>query len=238
MIKVLHGDDTGKSKKALNDALFTATKEFPDSIVTRFDDVQFDPVRAKESLLSASLFGATNVVVLDGVLQHPEGKDFYLSAIEWASTPNMVIVRETALHKDILDTLTSLGAEIQAFMPPVKMKDSGMNFVLADALLARDKRTAWVEFALQEKRGAVMEEMHGTIFWAFKTLYLVKSKSKEEAILAGVKDFSYRKNQNYAKNFIESELEDILGDLKDMYHRAHHGEAELGVLIEQFILKL
>jgi hypothetical protein len=122
--------------------------------------------------------------------------------------------------------------------PLKKIIEKKNNFAIADTVAARDKRSAWVEFTELRRAGAVMEEVHGMIFWAVKMLYLCATQTREEAMRAGVKDYTYRTYYPRTKKFLVSELEEKLSELKTMYHRAHQGDADLGLFLEQFLLKL
>ena len=108
--------------------------------------------------------------------------------------------------------------------------------MIADAIAARDKKTAWVEFVRAKSRGAAAEEIHGTIFWATKLLYLCAHCDKDEAIKAGVSPYNYQRYLTNSKKYLGHELEDRLRELKDMYHKAHHGEGDLDTLLEQYFL--
>jgi hypothetical protein len=83
-----------------------------------------------------------------------------------------------------------------------------------------------------------LEMVHGTVFWAWKSMYLCLTLPKEEVIKTGMKDFTYRNYSRFAQNYSTKELEDRLRELKEMYHRAHRGEGDFEVLLERFILNI
>jgi DNA polymerase III delta subunit len=110
------------------------------------------------------------------------------------------------------------------------------SFAMADALVARDKKKAWVEYRRTVESGSAPEEIHGTIFWAMKMLYLCAHCDKDEAIKAGVSAYNYQRYLLNSKKYLGNELDDKLRELKNMYHDAHRGEGDLDALLEQFVL--
>jgi hypothetical protein len=235
-IHIFLGDDTVRARATLTRLVEEAKVSDPTALVSRFDDVSFDAALVSEALQQQSIFGGGGIVVLDGILDHEGGEDFYREKNNLKNTPHAVFIRETNPNKEMYALLKEIGT-IEEF-PLRKIIEKNNDFAIADAVAMRDKRAAWVELVKQQRAGAAMEEVHGKIFWAVKTLYLCATQTKEEVLKAGVKDYTYRNYQPRAKNFLIHELEEKLSELKSMYHRAHQGDAELGLLLEQFMLKL
>jgi len=235
MIRAYIGADTQKAREAMRAAVEHELAQNGDVLVSRFNDVAFDAALAGEALSAQNLFGGGNIVVFEALLDHPDGEVFYRTML--TQTQNSVFLRETTGSKDFLAFLKSI-AEVSEFAPVKKFKKPENSFAITDAIGARDKKAAWVEFEKVRRQGAAMEEVHGTIFWAVKSMYIAATATKEEAIATGMKEFTYRTYLNFAKKYLVSELKEKLGELKEMYHRAHRGEGELDVALESFLLKL
>ncbi len=231
MITIFIGEDTQSARKALRKTLDEAKKE-GESNILRFSDVSFNASALNEAIFAQNLFGDKNIIVIDGILDDKEGVEYYSMALKDAS--NHVFIRETAPNKDILAVLKKIGGIVNEF-PLIKKKPEN-SFALADALTARDKKVAWIEYLRAVERGAVAEELHGTIWWATKLLYLCATLEKEEAIAAGVSIYSYQKYLTNSKKFLTNEIEDRLRMLKNMYHEAHRGEVDFDAALEQYIL--
>jgi DNA polymerase III delta subunit len=235
MIRAFIGLDTQKAREAMRSAVEREIAEQRDVLVSRFSDVSFDPALASDALGAQNLFGGGNIVVFESLLDHAEGEVFYRTMLPL--TQNTVFLREAEVNKDFLLFLNDI-AEVSEFTPVKKFKKPENSFALADAIGARDKKTVWVEFEKVRRQGAAMEEVHGTIFWAFKSMYITATVSKEEAFATGMKDYTYRTYLNFSKKYLHAELKERLGELKEMYHLAHRGEGELDILLEQFLLKI
>ncbi len=235
MIEVFTGEDTQKARKAARDAFDALREENPGAQVAHFNDVSFEMALAIDAFTSENLFGGGNILYFDGILDHPEGESFYRTTLK--ATDHLVLIRETALPKDLLAFFERI-AEIKQFDPVKKFEKRENSFAIADAVGARDKKRAWVEFEKVRRRGAAMEEVHGTIFWAFKSMYLAITLEKVDALKAGMKEFTYRTYYTFGKKYLIPELEGKLTELKDMYHLAHRGEGELDIALEQFLLRL
>lgn len=219
----------------MNAALADLLKATPDALVTRFNDISFDPSLAGEALVSQNLFGGGNIVIFEGILDTAEGENFYKTMLP--GTQNTVLIRENEISKEFLPEFKKM-AKIQEFVPVKKFKKPENSFAIADAIGARDKKATWVEFEKIRRRGGAMEEVHGTIFWAFKSLYIAATESKEEALQSGMKEYTYRTYLNFSKKYLVPELKTKLGELKEMYHLAHRGECDLESELELFLLKL
>ncbi|OGZ04997.1 MAG: hypothetical protein A2762_05140 [Candidatus Lloydbacteria bacterium RIFCSPHIGHO2_01_FULL_54_11] len=235
-IFVFLGSDGKRAREALGRVLNAEKTASPNATVTVFDDISFDSALIEEALGGVSLFGGRNVVVIDGILGNEGGEEFYLSSDTLPRSSNLVLIRETAPKKELRTRFLEWG-DIEEFSLK-EVSERLNNFLVADALAVKDKRLAWAEFTKLERSGASMEEVHGTIFWVVKVLFLCKTQTKDEAISAGVKEYTYWKYAPNAKRFLRSELEQKLSALKSMYHVAHEEDADLGIALEQFLLKL
>ncbi len=235
MIEVFVGEDTQRARKEARESFERAKSEYPDALISVFDDVSFDPDGARDAFASENLFGGINILYFDGILDDPLGESFYRNTIQ--DTTHLIIIREKMIPKDLLVFFQRI-AQIKDFSLIKKVENRDNGFAIADAVGVRDKKRAWVEFEKLRRHGAAMEEVHGTIFWAFKSMYITQVLSKSDALATGMKEFTYRNYYGFAKKYLKKELEDKLSELKDMYHHGHRGEGELEVLMEQFLLRL
>ncbi len=235
MLQLFIGEDTQKARKDAKESFERAKGEYPEALISAYSDVSFDPDNAKDSFVSENLFGGINILYFDGILDDPEGESFYRNTIQ--DTMHLVIIREKTMPKDLLLFFQRI-AEIKEYPLQKKVEKRDNGFAIADAVGARDKKRAWVEFEKLRRHGPQMEEVHGTIFWAFKSMHIALTLPKPEALATGMKEFTYRNYYGFAKKYLKKELEDKLSELKDMYHMGHRGEGELEVLIEQFLLRL
>lgn len=235
MIDVFLGEDAKKARESARNAFQLAREEYPDASVTLFDNLTFDVMTANELFNAENLFGGVNILYFDSILEHPEGESFYRTSLK--ESEHIIIVRETNPPKDLKAFFERIGnvKEFPLFQPVAKRENS---FALADAIGIRDKKGSWVEFEKIRRHGGVMEEIHGTVFWAVKTMYLVATLSKADAIATGMKEYTYKNYYSYSKKYSVQELETKLRTLKDMYHLAHRGEGEFTILMEQFVLDL
>jgi DNA polymerase III delta subunit len=235
MIRAYIGEDTLKAREVMRAAVAHELAQNGDVLVSRFSEISFDATLAAEALGAQNLFGGGNIVVFEALLDHPLGEEFYRTMLP--KTQNTVFMRETEGNKDFLVFLKAI-AEVQEFSLVKKFKKPENSFAIADAIGARDKKAAWVEFEKVRRQGAAMEEVHGTIFWAVKSMYIAATLPKEEAMATGMKDYTHRTYLNFSKKYLIPELKEKLGELKEMYHLAHRGEGDLDTAIELFLLRL
>lgn len=228
------GNDTMAARQNLHLTLTRLQEEMPNASLIKLDNESFSFDAALDAMLEGNLFAPKNIIIFDDILMHPEGEKFYTK--HDLNSDHVIIVRETAPKKVVLDKLAKYG-DVKTFS--YKKEEPKINsFALADAIMLKEKATAWLEFEKTRRRGEPMEAVHGMIFWAFKTLTAIATLPKAEVLAAGVKDFTYRRGLEGVKKYTADEIVGRFDDLKDMYHKAHRGECDLEYSLEQFILKL
>lgn len=87
------------------------------------------------------------------------------------------------------------------------------NFAIASAFERRDKINTWIIYRDTISRGESPEAISGILFWKIKNMILVGTK-----------------------HFTKEELKRQSSDLISLYHRAHLGEIDFVIGLEQFIL--
>jgi hypothetical protein len=162
---------------------------------------------------SVSLFGGSPVVVLDNVFK---SENFTLSSEDLE-----ILKDSTTTFVFIEDKLPAMEAKkykkygiIEDFNTAVLKQAPKTNvFGIADAFARRDKIGTWVIYREAILQGSSPEEISGIIFWKIKTMLL-----------------------NGTKVFGIDELKKISSELVDLYHKAHRGDCDFTIGLEQFIL--
>mgnify|MGYP001566822422 CR=1 FL=1 len=238
MIKFYIGEDTQNARKSLRKEVELARKESPYSLYVRFDETSYDSGNALDAFSGGGMFNPWNILIFEDISEHEDGESFYESILpQFIDTEHRVFIQEKKLNKKIFDKFKDK-ATILDFAPPKKKEIIQNNFAIADAIGAKDKKNIWVEFEKARRSGRAMEEVHGTIFWAFKSLYICRTMEREEALASGMKEYTFRTYKNYSKNYLVDDLKRILTELKEMYHDAHRGDGDLGLALERMLLGL
>lgn len=228
------GNDTVSSRSALSSTLSRLQDEMPGASLVKFDDQTFNPASATDAMAEGNLFAPKNIIIFDDILLNNEGENFYLK--NKLESEHIILIRETSPKKAVITKLSEK-CEIQTFT--LKKPEENINtFALGDAVMVKDKKSAWVEFEKSRRRGEKMEAIHGMLFWVFKTLTEVATLSKAEVLAAGIKNYTYSRGVLGMQKYHKEEVYRYFDELKDMYHRAHRGECDLEYSLEQFLLKL
>ena len=233
MIQFYVGDNTELARKTARGAFELARSANNAGNAVYFDDVLFNFQEAVESLTGESLFGGENILYFDGILDHPDGEAFYRTILK--ETAHSVFVREKDPTKDLVGFFGRLGTVVE-FKLPKKFERIQNNFAIADALGQRNKKIAWIEYEKTRKLGVSVEEVHGMIFWAIKSMCIAGATTQTEAQKTGMKEFTYKNYHKFAEKYSSGELEHKLQDLKEMYHLGHRGEIDFEHAMERFIL--
>lgn len=233
MIHCFFGEDSQKARKEARVLFERLRSDNKSATASYFDDILFDMSAATDAFTSENLFGGQNILYFDGILEHTDGESFYRTILK--KTEHDVVIREVSPSKDLSVFFERLG-EVKLYPLMKRFEKRVDSFPVANALGARDKRASWVEFEKVRRSGTAMEEMHGTIFWAYKTMLIARLLDKKDALRGGVKETSYRTYSAHAQGYTIDELKDKITLLKDIYHKGHRGEGEMEDLLEQFIL--
>jgi hypothetical protein len=82
--------------------------------------------------------------------------------------------------------------------------------------------------------GAVAEEVHGVIWWQFKSIVIAsQTKSVKDS---GLSPYVYQKASRAADVWKGTELLQVMDRLMLMYHQAHRGEIDFATELEKFVL--
>lgn len=185
----------------------------------------------QESAAAQDLFGDTPVHVFREL--EDDVYEFLFENIElFAKSPNTLIVQVAKVLKKQKDICAK--ADIEIFEVK-KTEARGMpSFVLADDFLRRDKKAAFV--ALHDELATKPpEEVHGGLWYQMKNMALIFSGATEEE--SGIHPFVYKKIKSASKSFSKKECDEILKELLEMNHKAHRGEVDFEIALEQFVLK-
>ncbi|MHB8652215.1 MAG: hypothetical protein ACYC8S_03740 [Minisyncoccota bacterium] len=193
--------------------------------------------RAYEDFASGvTLFGGSQVFLMDEVLESAEGKETFCEATAvLAASPHLFVVRTGKLDKETEAVIKTTNAKLWDLSVSDKPKHGGFNiFSLADAFGERDKKRTWTLFAQAVEHGIAAEEIHGTLFWISKNMLAVKRVS--DPATTGLSPFVLSKAVRFSRNFSQSELEEIVHRMVTIYHDAHRGGAELDLELERMVL--
>ena len=162
---------------------------------------------------SVSLFGEYDSFVFDGLIKDDiiTFSDKELQSLKDSLTT--FIFLEEKLLAPVIKKYKKY-SEIEDFTTLVSKQAPKINtFSIADAFGRRDKVGAWVLYREAVSLGIASEEISGIIFWKIKTM-----------ILSGTQSFS------------KEELKRYSSELVSLYHKAHRGESDFVIGLEQFIL--
>jgi len=207
MIYMLCGNDNKKKNAYLKKLCKEEQLVFSQKEINITKDNIFDYAK------SVNLFGEYPTVVLEDVLKNEE---IVLSKedleILMKSSVIFVFFEEKLLSADLKKYQKY--AKIEDFSSSTTKQLPKMNvFNIADAFSRKDKMTTWMLYRDAISLGTPPEEISGIIFWKIKSM-----------ILTGTKIFSI------------DELKIRSSELVSLYHKAHRGELDFAIGLEQFIL--
>ncbi len=154
----------------------------------------------------------------EGEEESPKAKDFQDGLLEiaggLAQSPHTFVFDEEKLPVKIARALEEAGAKIELLEKPEKKEEFNV-FGLADALAKRDRKTLWLLLIKALRTGLAPENIAGVLAWKARTMLA-------SARTPGDREW----------------LQKVSRDLVVMYHDAHRGAGELGLLLEKFVLNV
>ena len=206
MIYILSGNDTKKKNAYLK-------KLYGVNLPVFVPEKEATKEMLFDYALSRSLFDESSVVVFENILKR---EDISLSLDDLLklkdSGTTLVFVEEKLLAGDIKKykkyaTIEDFSIESLKQVPRTNV------FGIAEAFSRKDKIGTWVLYRDAISKGVVPEEISGIIFWKIKTMLL-----------------------NGTRVFTIPELKRVSSELVSLYHKAHMGECDFVIGLEQFIL--
>lgn len=171
----------------------------------------------KEVIMSycynVDLFNKTKSIILENVLSDEEIVFKTGDIVSLKEAKTMFIFKEDKLLKTLQDKYKKY-ALIKVFEEKkIINKEKFKVFDMTDAFARKDKINTWTLYNKSIREGIEPEALAGVLFWKIKTM-----------ILSGSNIFNIK------------ELRHLSSKIISLYHKAHRGESDLSIGLEQFIL--
>lgn len=241
MLYVIHGTDTKKTRKKLSTMLDALQTKRPDATQLKMTPETWNEKELDEMISGIGLFVPKNIIVLDSLISNKESEECVLKRIgDFASSEHICVLIEGKLTKEEIKKLEKKAEKIEehnvaeSVDSVLKKKKAPETFAFADALLSRNKVRSWTIFQSLVEGSVAAEEIHGVLWWQFKSLFLVSTtKSAKEA---GLNPYVYQKCQGFMKQWKTEEVNEMMDRLVSMYHKAHRGQTDFMVELEMMCL--
>jgi hypothetical protein len=213
MIYLFAGEDTQK-KVASYERFLKSLPEPADIFFIHRSN--FDPGQIENFISGRGLFAQRCVVVFLSILEKEEITSFILEKLpRLGEAQNIFIFSESKLSKNILDSFKKARAELNIFELTEEKEEKFNNFILANALEARDKLKLWLYFRQAIKAGVELEPLAGILFWKIKDMFLKKN----------------------FKKFSGAELQNLAAKISILLPETRHRGQDAEIAFEQFILE-
>jgi hypothetical protein len=162
---------------------------------------------------SSSLFGEQSIFVFEDFIRDKEIELKDEEILPLKDSPNIFIFKEDKLLAPDLKKYKKYATIEDLSSTAIKQAPKVNVFGVADAFARKDKIQTWILYRDAVSLGVAPEEISGILFWKIKTMIL-----------------------NGTKVFTKDELKKRSSELVSIYHRAHGGEVDFTISLEQFIL--
>jgi DNA polymerase III delta subunit len=232
MLHLYYGTDT----TAIRQRAFAAvdTLVTPGVQVTRLESSNFSVGMMANLLGATSLFGGTELYVLD---TPSENSDFFREVASataaMAESNNIFVIIEGALlaaERKEFEKHAAVCTEVKR--PPQAQFDP---FKMAEALSKKDKKSLWVLLQEAQQAGVSAEEIIGILWWQLKTLRVAAVTATADE--AKMKSYPYDKAKRALRNFLPGELEKLAFELLRVYHDGHSGVRDINEGLEAWVLR-
>jgi DNA polymerase III delta subunit len=236
VIYFFHGSDKGRSLAKARELSSALVKKRPGALVFRVSVDPWDSGHFAELLVSGGLFAPAHVVAVNGALAIAAAAEEVLGALgAMRASENVFVWVEGEVDEAKLGQISAAAEKVVESRAPAKAAEPEANrFALADAIVGRDKKTAW-KLLVEALEDGAAEEVHGIVWWGVKSALLASRAATPEE--AGQKPFVHGKFRKMAAKWPEGELDRFGASLVDLYHRAHEGRGNLGRGMERLVLE-
>jgi hypothetical protein len=240
MLYVIHGTDTQKGRSKLQSLVGVLQSKRPDATLFRLSPENWNQGFLDEVLAGVNLFTSKNIIVLDSLISNKDLVEYIEERIvDFAESEHVCILFDSKINKALLTKLEKKAEKIEEHNLKVSsdegtVKKAPQTFAFADALASRNKVNSWKLFQELVADSLPAEEIHGVVWWQFKSIYL--AYDTRTAAEADMKPYTFSKCQGFKKNWKKDELNNFLDGLVDMYHKAHRGEVDFMIELERLCL--
>ncbi len=237
MIYILTGTDQIKRQKEIEKIRKAEGGESAFLLMTHlFEEGSLD---VYDELFSVrDLFGKKNFIRIKNwnndeglVSKIKEYSDFFLKE------KNILVLETDSFTKTIEKKLQKLEPTMVSVGDVSTKKESTALFALTDACLARDKKRAWTLFFDAKKRGVSPEEIHGLMWWQYKTLALVSKTPKKEWSSLGISPFVLKKIESSLIKYKKEDVTSIINEFFSLVYNARQHSRDSYNALELFILE-
>lgn len=237
MLALVYGSDGDARKKKRDLFISTIRKQHEGAVLVSITAPNVTQLFITETVFASDLFGTHRIIILSEPLQVPEFSgelSHVLENVQKRDDVSMLVIEEKLLKADV-EFYKKYTKDITLCDAPKKDSPAKSFFTLSDAIVARDKKKVWSEYRKAIDAEASEEEIAGLIFWALKNLALVASG--ETAQEAGLHPFVYQKTKTGLQVWDTNDLQKALGALIATLHEGRRNGLDVGVALEQFVLK-
>ena len=237
MLYVYYGEDIATVRAKVHATVTKMLSKNSDALYFRITPEDFANYNLEELTLSQGLFKNEYVVVFDSLLSESSTAEVVLAALEsLAEASHPFFIVESKLTAPVKKKLEKYAKSVQEVAGKKKDAKGDFNvFSLTDALGQRSSREAWVLLQQALSSGIREEEIHGVMFWFYKTVALAASAGSAEA--AGLKAYPYNKARSALARFENAdEVYDTVTFLALLPYEARVSGVPLSIRLEKFIL--
>ena len=237
MLYLFIGRDVAASALKRDKKLEAVLKAKPTAEVVALSDENWSANIIDEYAGAQGLFQKDFVISASFICDNKEFGEELVEKLDLAQeSSNIFIFLERELPKDVLKAFNTTAEEV-VLSDKVIVKGRPFNvFSLADAFGRRDKKGLWVLLQEARRAGIADEQIHGTIWWQVKALFL--AATAESAKEAGLGDFPFKNAKRFLANFKQSELIRFSNGLVGLYHDARRGKHDIDISLERFVLSI
>lgn len=235
MLYLFCGTDQAKSRSSYEKLVTSLTEKHPEALLVRLDELSFNEEEFKSLVYGQGLFSRRLIVTGNTLCSDKERAVFIEDNIEvLKNSPNVFILIEEELSDTLITLFEKYAEKVVRSDRLVKEKEKWNPYRLTDALVARDRKTAWIEYerSLSE---VSPEEIFWKISWQVKLLSLAKyTKNFKEAQAS---EYPYGKAQKALRNFKDEEIEQLSEKIVNTYHASRRG-SDMSIALEKLVLNI
>lgn len=239
MLYVYHGEDIDTARKKVQATVSNLLAKNPDALYFRITTDSIHEYDFDELTQGQALFKSEYIVLLDSLLSQKEGELIVLENLEKITRAgHPFFILEGKLTAPVQKKLEKCATKTHLFeTTKTKKQDTFNTFSLTDALGERNVRKLWTLFRTAKCKGVSDEEIHGILFWMWKSLLLAAQSQTPEQ--AGMKAYPFNKAKRFLKNFSSiDELQTFTTQWALLPQVSRRKGVSLEIELEHFILSL
>jgi hypothetical protein len=232
MVTIITTEDYSYFQREKTNIYTTAHLEYEYTV----DDPEALPVLIEQFCQDGFIQAPKSLIVLKHIFNSDLTDTLKQTAQLLVRYGHEVIIYEYSISKELKEFGATIGAKLSEQKKVLEKETSINPFLFTDSFIKKDKKNAWIQLETLMHQGVEIGQISAALFWALKTLYLVKNGNKETH--PEIKSFVFDKMKRSVSLWENADIGRLLESILHITAHEQFDEAAQQMKFEQMVFSL